>query len=154
MTQPPPSSSSRAGQPVVEIVHKIEFSAAHRLHSPALSEEDNQRTFGPCLTVHGHNYEVEVYVRGAVHPTTGMVMNLNDLMNLVREKIFSQVDHRTLNDVSFLAGVVPTAENIAIAFWNQLEADIAGFEGCRLHRIRLYESRNNFVDYLGPTATA
>lgn len=136
--------------PVVEIVRREEFSAAHRLHSPELSEEENERLYGPCYTLHGHNYEVEVVVRGTVAPGTGMVMNLTDLMGLVREKIIMAVDHKNLNtDVPFLEGVIPTAENVAVAFWNRLEADIAGFDGCQLHRIRLYESRNNFVDYLG-----
>lgn len=138
-------------EPVVEIVRREEFSAAHRLVSPHLSDEQNRRLYGPCYGDHGHNYELEVCVRGPVDGQTGMVMNLTDLMGLVRERIVAAVDHKHLNhDVDFLRGIIPTAENVAVAIWNQLEEAIRGFPGCRLHRIRLYESRNNFVDYLGP----
>jgi 6-pyruvoyltetrahydropterin/6-carboxytetrahydropterin synthase len=136
----------------VEITRREEFSAAHRLHDPRLSPEENRRTFGMCNDEHGHNYAVEVTVRGSVHET-GMVMDLNRLMVILREEIVSQVDHKHLNkDVPWLQGRIPTAENVAVAFWDRLEPRLRGFEGSRLHRIRLYESRNNFVDYSGPTS--
>lgn len=136
--------------PVVEITHTEEFSASHRLHNPSLSEAENQRLYGPCYNLHGHNYELSVTVRGEIPPDTGMVMNLNDLTWILREKILPHVDHKDLNtDVSFLQGVIPTAENVAVCFWNQLEPEIERFEGCRLHKIRLSESRNNYVEYRG-----
>jgi len=139
-------------QPYVEITRREEFSAAHRLHNPKLSDEENRRLYGICNNAngHGHNYAVEVTIRGAVPGSTGMVMDLNRLMVILREEIVSHVDHKHLNlDVPFLAGIIPTAENVAIAFWNRLEPRLKGFEGCRLHRVRIYESRNNFVDYSG-----
>ena len=157
----PAPSEARSGAPaqtdwpIVEIVRREEFSAAHRLANDRLSEEENQRLFGPCYGTHGHNYVLEVYVRGRVNPKTGMVMNLADLMSLLREKIILEVDHKNLStDVPFLQGFVTTAENIAIAFWGRLQDEIEAFEGCRLHRIRLYESPSNFVDYLGPEPPA
>lgn len=138
---------------IVEITRREEFSASHRLHNPRLSDEENRRLYGICNNPngHGHNYEVEVTVRGAVPPDTGMVMNLTDLMRILRERVIQRVDHKHLNhDVDFLRGVIPTAENIAIALWEQIEPELEAFEGCRLHRIRLYESRNNLVEYTGP----
>jgi len=141
-------------EPVVEITRREEFSAAHRLHDPALSDAQNRALYGVCNNPrgHGHNYAFEVTVRGVV-PSSGMVMDLNRLMVLLREEIVSQVDHKHLNhDVPWLADVNPTAENVAVAFWNRLEPSLRGFEGCRLHRVRVYESRNNFVDYLGTRA--
>ena len=138
---------------IVEITRREEFSASHRLHNPALSAEENRRLYGICNNPngHGHNYEVEVTVRGEVPARTGMVMNLTDLMLILRERVLPRVDHKHLNlDVPFLAGVNPTAENVAIALWNQIEPEVRPFEGCRLHRIRLFESRNSFVDFLGP----
>lgn len=139
----------------VEITHRAEFSAAHRLASPELDEEQNRRLYGPCFNDHGHNYEVEVTVVGEPAPATGMVMNLTDLTRIIDERILRPVDHKHLNhDVSFLDGVIPTAENVAIAFWGQIEPEIRPIERCRLHRIRLYESRANFVEYRGPTSTA
>ncbi len=136
----------------VEITRREEFSAAHRLHDPRLSDEENRRLYGPCNTDHGHNYVFEVTVRGPV-PRSGMVMDLNRLMLILREEIVSVVDHRHLNrDVPFLAGVIPTAENVAVAFWRRIEPSLSAFEGVRLHRVRVCESRGNFVDYHGPQA--
>ena len=142
------------GQPIVEITRREEFSASHRLHSSALSDEENREIYGLCNNPHGHghNYELEVTVRGPVSAKHGMVMNLTDLMGILREKILPAVDHKHLNhDVPFLADVIPTAENIAVSIWNELQPEVERFDGCRLHRIRLFESRNNFVEYTGPS---
>jgi 6-pyruvoyltetrahydropterin/6-carboxytetrahydropterin synthase len=141
-------------RPCIEITRREEFSAAHRLHNPVLSAEENRRLYGICNNAngHGHNYAVEVTVRGSVPEGTGMVMDLNRLMLILREELVDVVDHKHLNlDVPFLAGIIPTAENVAVAFWKRLEPRINAFEGSRLHRIRLYESRSNFVDYQGET---
>lgn len=137
----------------VEITRREEFSAAHRLHNPELGVRENAELYGICNNEHGHghNYALEVTLRGPV-PRSGMVMDLNRLTMLLREEVTSQLDHRNLNlDVSWLAGVIPTAENVAIAIWDRVQPHLKGFEGCRLQRVRLYESRDNFVDYLGPT---
>jgi 6-pyruvoyltetrahydropterin/6-carboxytetrahydropterin synthase len=142
-------------RPIVEITRREEFSASHRLHSPAFSDEENRRLYGICNNPngHGHNYEVEVTVRGEVPSGTGMVMNLTDLMRILRERVLPLVEHKHLNhDVAFLEGVVPTAENVAIALWHQIEPEVRHYEGCRLHRIRLFESRSSYVDFLGPSS--
>jgi 6-pyruvoyltetrahydropterin/6-carboxytetrahydropterin synthase len=142
-------------EPIVEITHGLEFSASHRLHSPELSDQANRELYGPCNNPngHGHNYVVEATVRGPVAASTGMVMDLNRLHRLMVERIFDAVDHKHLNhDVPFLEGVIPTAENVAIAFWGEIEPSLEDFPGCTLHRIRVYESRSNFADYLGPTS--
>ena len=143
----------RSSAPVVDITRRLEFSAAHRLHSPELGEAQNRELYGVCNNAngHGHNYELEVTVRGEVPDETGMVMDLNRLMRLLDELVFQEVDHKHLNhDVPFLKGIIPTAENVAIAIWDRLAPRIEEQHGCRLHRIRLFESRNNFVEYSGP----
>jgi 6-pyruvoyltetrahydropterin/6-carboxytetrahydropterin synthase len=143
--------------PIVEITHCQEFSASHRLHNPALSDEENQRLFGPCNNPHGHghNYVVEVTLRGEVPTETGMVMDLNVLSGIVHEKIFSRVDHRHLNhDVPFLSGLITTAENVAVAFWAEIQASLTDFPGCKLHRVRVRESANNSAEYYGPPTTS
>lgn len=150
MPGPTENAPALADAPHVEIVRREEFSAAHRLESPHLGEAENRALYGPCFTDHGHNYALEVVVRGPVDPRTGMVMNLTELMRIVRERVIAAVDHKHLNrDVDFLAGVIPTAENVAIAIWERLERELEALPACRLHRIRLYESANNFVDYHG-----
>lgn len=137
----------------VRITHVEEFSASHRLHNPQLSDAENERIFGICNNAngHGHNYELAVTIEGVPDALTGMVMNLNDLMKILRERVIDLVDHKHLNhDVGFMRGIVPTAENIAIAIWQQIEPLLADFEGCRLQSVKLNESKSNYVEYLGP----
>src|SRR5512145_1545727 len=112
---------------MVYITRKSHFSAAHRLYNPAWSDRKNNEVFGKCNNPngHGHNYEVEVTVGGAPPSDTGMVMDLKKLADLVDQELIEKVDHKNLNvDVDFLRGMIPTAENIAIAFWRILEPKI------------------------------
>tara|TARA_R110002126_G_scaffold25583_3_gene87454 strand:- start:742 stop:1167 length:426 start_codon:yes stop_codon:yes gene_type:complete len=138
--------------PIVDITHREDFSAAHRLHCDSLSAEENLALYGPCNTLHGHNYGVEVTLRGPVDPVTGMVINLVDLMRVMREEIFDACDHKFLNeDVPWLVGLVPTAEVLAIAFWDRVAARRSDLGDSEMTRVRVIESRNNFVDYHGPS---
>jgi len=134
---------------MIYITRKLEFCASHRLFNPDYSDEKNAQVFGLCNNPngHGHNYVMEVTVRGEVHPETGMVLDLKALKQLVNEEIILKVDHKNLNvDVPFLNGVIPTAENLAIRFWESLESKL---EGGELYEIKLYESERNFVIYRG-----
>lgn len=132
------------------LTRRAAFCAAHRLFLPELSDEENMALFGKCALPggHGHNYEIEVTVAGEVDPRTGMVVDLKVIKQLIHERIIDRWDHQNLNTaVPELAGVVPTAENLAIAIWNGLESRLpAG----RLHRVRLHETENNTVEYYGP----
>jgi 6-pyruvoyltetrahydropterin/6-carboxytetrahydropterin synthase len=130
------------------VTRRVTFAAAHVLRRPEWDEERNQSVFGACARDHGHNYVLEVSVSGTVDPDTGMVVNLKDLDGAVRDAVVEQVDHRHLNrDVPFLDGIVPTAENLALAFWEELERRLAdGRQGCRLRRVRLVESENNAAE--------
>ncbi len=134
---------------MIYITRKLEFCASHRLFNPEYSDEKNARVFGLCNNPngHGHNYVMEVTVRGEVHPETGMVLDLKALKQLVNEEIILKVDHKNLNvDVPFLKDVIPTAENLAIRFWEVLEPKL---DNGQLHEIKLYESERNFVIYRG-----
>lgn len=129
-----------------ELTRRMEFSAAHRLALARLSDDENRALYGVCARDHGHNYALEVTVRGPADPETGMVMDLKRLADLLDERIFADVDHKHLNhDVPWLAGRVPTAEVVAQAVWERLEDDLGGL----LFRVRLYESDANFADYYG-----
>jgi 6-pyruvoyltetrahydropterin/6-carboxytetrahydropterin synthase len=134
---------------MVYVTRKEHFSASHRLHNPAWSDEKNIQMFGKCNNPngHGHNYEIEVTVAGKAPPDTGMVIDLKKLADIIDEEIVERVDHKHLNiDVDFLKGVIPTAENIAIAFWKILRPKIS--DGT-LYSVKLFESPNNFVEYRG-----
>jgi 6-pyruvoyltetrahydropterin/6-carboxytetrahydropterin synthase len=133
----------------VVITRVARFSAAHRLHNPALSAEDNARTFGKCNSpnYHGHNYTLEVSVAGPPDPRTGYVLDFGDLDRIVDRACIDQLDHRNLDvDVPFLAGVLSTAENIVVACWAQLAPAL---RPARLVRLRLWETENNYVEYDG-----
>ncbi len=134
---------------MVYLTRRVHFCAGHRLHNPAFSDEENARIFGQCNNpnYHGHNYTVEVTITGEPDPQTGMVMDLKDLKALIDREIIDQVDHKNLNlDVDFLRGEIPSAENIARAFWKILEPKIMNG---KLYGIRLLESENNIVEYRG-----
>ena len=136
------------------ITRRAEFSASHRLHNPALSEERNEAIFRSCNWPggHGHNYLLEVTIAGEPDPETGMVINLQDLRAAMEKRIVDKCDHRHLNeDVDFLRGQVTTTENLCRLFWRELADELSSL-GARawLHRVRLQETRDNFVEYLGP----
>jgi 6-pyruvoyltetrahydropterin/6-carboxytetrahydropterin synthase len=132
----------------VLLTRRLTFAAAHVLRCVEWDEDRNREVFGLCAGDHGHNYVLEVSVSGTPDPVTGMVVNLKDLDRVVRETVILHVDHRHLNrDVPFLQGVIPTAENLALAFWAQLETALARLpRPCRLRRLRLVESENNTVE--------
>jgi 6-pyruvoyltetrahydropterin/6-carboxytetrahydropterin synthase len=80
-----------------------------------------------------------------------MVIDIVELDRLVHERLIHRVDHKHLNlDVDFMSGVIPTAENIVYCFWQELEPGLSG--PVRLHRLRLFESKNNVAEYQGETA--
>ena len=132
--------------PRLTVARRATFSASHRLYDPALSDEDNLRIFGKCANPrgHGHNYVLEVHVGGEPDPTTGMIVDLKWVKDVIERCLLAEVDHRNLNeDVRFLQGVNPTTENLALAFWHRLEPAMLP---ARLARLRLSETENNSVE--------
>jgi 6-pyruvoyltetrahydropterin/6-carboxytetrahydropterin synthase len=133
----------------VRLVSGSHFSAAHRLHREDWDEETNRRVFEKCNNPHGHGhtYELEVTVEGEIDPETGYVMDFAKLKRTVEERVLARLDRRHLNfDVDFLAGRNPTAENIVIGIWGQLEGRVAP---ARLVRVALNETEKNRVVYEG-----
>ena len=134
--------------PTATVTRRVHFNAAHRLHNPALSDEENRALFGPCNNpnFHGHNYELDVSVTGEVDPVTGYVVDLGVVKRIVEERVVSYLDHRNLNlDIPEFAKRNPTAENIAVVIWQRLEGSLPG----RLARVVLWETPRNFVTYEG-----
>jgi 6-pyruvoyltetrahydropterin/6-carboxytetrahydropterin synthase len=128
----------------VLVTRRVTFAAAHVLRRPEWDDRRNKEVFGQCAGDHGHNYVLEVSVSGEPDPATGMVVNLKDLDRAVKQAVVRHVDHRHLNrDVPFLEGVVPTAENLALVFWRQLDGQMGSGQ---LQRLRLVESENNSVE--------
>ena len=122
------------------------LSASHRLHSDALSEEENRAAFGKCNNPygHGHNYVLEVLVGGSVNPETGMVLNMVDLDRVVRERVIERFDHANLNLDPYFENRVPTTENLSKAVFELLDGSI---EPARVVQVRVEETENNFFEY-------
>jgi 6-pyruvoyltetrahydropterin/6-carboxytetrahydropterin synthase len=120
------------------------FNAAHQLRDPSLSEEENQRLFGKCANLHGHNYVIEVVLAGEIDPSTGYVFDLKQLSDAICRLIVQDVDHRNLNtDVEWLRGVIPTAENLAAAFWQRILPELP--DGS-LRSVRVWETDKNWAE--------
>lgn len=138
-------------QPVVLLTRRESFSAAHRLWSDSLSAAENQALFGHCAREagHGHNYTLEVTIKGLVDEVTGIVVNLTDLRDSMRILIIDHVDHRNLNvDSPICKGVNPTTENLVTLFWDILH----GRWGNLLYEVVLFETEKNWVAYRGERA--
>lgn len=134
---------------MVYLTRRVTFSAAHRLWSKHFSDDQNYALYDKCANPngHGHNYVLEVTLRGTPDPQTGMVMNLTDLKRVVNEQVIDWVDHKHLNyDVPWLEGIVPTAEMLAITFWERLESS---FPTGMLYEVKLHETENNIATYRG-----
>jgi len=134
--------------PTLTVTRRVHFNAAHRLHNPSLSDDENRAIFGPCNNpnYHGHNYELEISVEGEVDPRTGYVVDLGVVRRIAEETVVAALDHRNLNlDVPAFRDLNPTAENIAVVIWRKLEGKLPG----RLVRIVLWETPRNSVEYDG-----
>ncbi|HZZ20788.1 MAG TPA: 6-carboxytetrahydropterin synthase [Opitutaceae bacterium] len=134
----------------VLVTRQLHFNAGHRLYNPARSRAWNERMYGPCANPngHGHNYVIEVTVSGLRDPETGYVIDLGVLKGIVEKAVIEPCDHRNLNkDVDFLKGVIPTAENLVVAFWGRIAPRI---KSGTLHSVRLFETPRNSAEYRGP----
>ena len=142
-------SSWSAHMPQVTVTRRLMFIAAHRVHNPALSDAENTSLFGKCNNPnwHGHNYTLDVSVRGPIDERTGYVIDLAALKRIVEERAVDKIDHKNFNlDVEFMKGANPTSENIIVAIWRQLEPAV---HPGALVRLVLWETANNYVEYSG-----
>jgi 6-pyruvoyltetrahydropterin/6-carboxytetrahydropterin synthase len=138
---------SAAGRPASAYsTRRFSFAAGHHYRVAAWSEADNTRAFGSLMTPHGHNYTLDVTVRGPIDPVTGMVIDLAELKRIVGHTVVERFDHADLNADPLFQGRIPTTENIAIAVWELLQPKL-GAE--RLFQVRVWEDPTLYVDYRG-----
>ena len=131
---------------MVELTRVYHFSAAHRLENLALSPEANAARYGACHRPHGHNYYLEVTVAGRPDPVTGMAVDLARLDDAVSRTVLDRVDHRALEQVDALAGVITTGEGLARAFWRILAPEVGAGT---LRRVTVVETAKNRFDFEG-----
>jgi 6-pyruvoyltetrahydropterin/6-carboxytetrahydropterin synthase len=133
------------------ITRRETFNAAHRLYRPDYDDAKNLEVFGKCSNPnwHGHNYTLFVTVAGELNPETGFVINLKELSKTIQKNIIEKIDHKNINlEVDFMKDKMASTEILTRAIWEQLEEEIR-ILGARLHAVKLYETENNFVEYLG-----
>ena len=150
--RPARAKAPRAMIGTVFITRQVHFNSAHRLFNPTKSQAWNTKQYGLCTNPHwhGHNYVLEVTLRGQPDPVTGYIMDLGELKRILNLAVVDKCDHRNLNDdVDFLRGIIPSTENLVIAFWNEIEPLI---KAGKLHCVRLFETPRNFAAYFGPEA--
>ncbi|HEU5375245.1 MAG TPA: 6-carboxytetrahydropterin synthase [Ktedonobacteraceae bacterium] len=134
---------------MVYLTRRATFSAAHRLWSEYLTDEENYVLYEKCANPngHGHNYILEVTIRGWPDAQTGMILNLTELKDTINEAVIKWVDHKHLNhDVPWLEGIIPTTEMLVVTFWERLVTALP--EGL-LYEVKLYETENNIALYRG-----
>jgi 6-pyruvoyltetrahydropterin/6-carboxytetrahydropterin synthase len=137
-------SSGMTSSTTVLVSRRESFNAAHQLRDPDLSDEENQRLFGKCANLHGHNYVLEVVVAGQIDQATGYVLDLKQLSDIISRRVIQDVDHRNLNtDVPWMEGRIPTAENLALVFWERIRSELP--EGL-LRSVRLWETDKNWAE--------
>lgn len=137
---------------MIFLTRKAEFAAAHFYWNPAWDEEENRRVFGKCANRqgHGHNYTLEVTVKGETDPVTGFVVDLKELKDIMEREVVSAYDHRHLNhEVPEFQATQPTTENLAVAIWRRLDGKIPH---AMLQRVRVYEAPDLFADFYGEGA--
>ncbi|HAQ65631.1 MAG TPA: 6-pyruvoyl tetrahydrobiopterin synthase [Bacteroidales bacterium] len=136
---------------MIYITRRERFNAAHRLFKPDFTDDQNLKLFGKCSNPnwHGHNYDLHVTIKGEVNPETGFLVNLSSLSSIIRKQVIDKLDHRNINlDVDFMQGKYASTEMLAISIWEQLEPEVKKL-GALLHRIRVQESENNYVEFFG-----
>jgi len=134
---------------MVYLTRKAEFSASHSYNNPEFTPEENQCIFGKCNNPHGHghNYTLEVTVKGQVDGRSGFVVDLKQLKDIMNREVIEVLDHRFLNkEIAEFTNIIPTTENLAIDIWKRLQTKLKTAE---LHRVRVYETPDLFVDYFG-----
>ncbi len=131
----------------VTVCRKEHFNAAHRLHNPTWTAEENERYFGKCnnANFHGHNYDLIVKVTGEVDPVSGYVVDMKYLSDLIKEEVLDPFDHKNLNlDTEEFKNLNPSAENISVVIYEKLKNRLN--PDFRL-KIVLYETERNFCEY-------
>ncbi len=134
---------------MVYLTRKAEFSASHYYDNPSFSPEENRQLFGKCNNPngHGHNYTLEVTVKGEVDTRSGFVVDLKQLKEILQREVLDALDHRFLNkEVPEFFTLIPTTENLAISIWQRLAPKL---KKAQLHRVRVYETPDLFADFYG-----
>ena len=130
------------------ITKKYHFCASHKYGNTYWSEKKNLEVFGKDFNNHGHNYVLEVSIRGKINPDTGWLVDLQDLNEIVKSRVVDLLDHSQIEeDIAWFKGKQPSSENILVWAWDQIKNQLNGVD---LYRLRLVETHSIYTDYFGP----
>tara|TARA_B100000902_G_scaffold395257_1_gene453458 strand:- start:3012 stop:3416 length:405 start_codon:yes stop_codon:yes gene_type:complete len=130
------------------ITRRERFSSAHKLFNENISNDDNDKLFGKCHKLHGHNYELFITVTGTINKISGFVIDLKDLKQIIQNKVIIKLDHQYINEVDFMKNTITTTENLCLAIWNELDQPIKQLGG-KLYKVKIKETENNYFEYFG-----
>jgi 6-pyruvoyltetrahydropterin/6-carboxytetrahydropterin synthase len=134
---------------MIRVTRKYRFSASHRLHAPGLSDEQNRALYGRCNNPfgHGHNYELQVRVRGPLEAHSGRAVDIERLDELVRRQVLAPFEHRDLNaEIAAFRTAVPTSENLGREVMRRLKQNwhtVFAGEGPLLESVSIAETSHN-----------
>ncbi len=134
---------------IIYLTRRERFSSAHKLENKNLSLKENEEIFGKCLTLHGHNYELFVTVKGQAKEKDGFVCDLKKLSSVLKKHVINKLDHQFINEVDFMKGKISSTENLCIGIWQELDKIIYSELNCQLHCVKVYETENNIFEYFG-----
>ena len=134
---------------MIYLTRRERFESAHKLENNKLSKEENSKIFGPCYNMHGHGYELFVTIKGEINENSGFVSNLKNLSSLIKLLIIDKLDHRIINDASFMKNKIASTENLCIGIWKELFEPIKQNLKCELFCIKIIETENNIFEYFG-----
>ena len=131
------------------ITKQFKFCAAHKYWNDNWSHEKNKRIFEDDIKVHGHNYELDITIKGNTNPESGFIINISELKDIVNKKVLKILDHSEIqNDIQWFADKQPSTENLVIFIWNQIVEYIPN--GALLYKIKLRETPTIYTEYYGP----
>ena len=130
------------------ITRRERFCSAHSLINNNLSEDDNQKLFGKCYNLHGHNYQLFVTVTGSISAISGFIIDIKDLKQIINTKIIKKLDHQNINEVDFMQDQITTTENLCVSIWEEIAEPIRQLGG-ELYKIEIRETENNYFEYFG-----
>lgn len=141
-------NTNKNGERVPLITKSFRFSASHQYGNRAWSDRKNREVFGDDVRLHGHDYSLEVTVKGRVDPDTGFVADLNKLKKVVSDEVIDVVDHSVIDqDIAWFRGKQPSCENMVIWIWERIQSRLGDLT---LYRVRLRETPTIYADYFGP----
>ena len=131
------------------ITKQFKFCAAHKYWNDSWDKDQNYKVFGDDIKIHGHNYVLDITITGSVNPDSGFIFDIQELKNIVNEKVIDVLDHTQIQeDIPWFLDKQPSTENLVIFIWEQIASSIKA--PAILHKIKLRETPTIFTEYYGP----